>query len=184
MNIYYDSEFTGLHQATTLISIGLIAETGERFYAEFSDYNQSQVNEWIKANVIDKRILCHTNGGNGVDLHGFVGDKQFIKDRLESWLSRFNHVQIISDVAHYDFVLFCELFGGAFGLPKNVSPTCHDINQDIAKFLGISEQEAFDFNREAFCGLNIGECNKHNALWDAMIIKECHDRIKRERGNF
>ena len=34
--IFFDTEFTGLHQKTTLISIGLIAETGETFYAELN----------------------------------------------------------------------------------------------------------------------------------------------------
>ncbi len=34
MNIYFDTEFTGLHKNTTLISIGMIAENGRTFYAE------------------------------------------------------------------------------------------------------------------------------------------------------
>jgi hypothetical protein len=36
--IFFDTEFTGLHQGTTLISIGLISECGKTFYAEFTDY--------------------------------------------------------------------------------------------------------------------------------------------------
>jgi uncharacterized protein YprB with RNaseH-like and TPR domain len=32
---YFDTEFTGLHQNTTLISIGLIADTGDT-YAELT----------------------------------------------------------------------------------------------------------------------------------------------------
>jgi len=34
--IFFDTEFTGLHKDTTLISIGLIAEDGRTFYAEFN----------------------------------------------------------------------------------------------------------------------------------------------------
>jgi hypothetical protein len=34
--IFFDTEFTGLHQGTTLISIGLISECGKTFYAEFT----------------------------------------------------------------------------------------------------------------------------------------------------
>lgn len=37
MIIFFDTEFTGLHKDTTLISIGLVSETGEKFYAEFDD---------------------------------------------------------------------------------------------------------------------------------------------------
>lgn len=34
--IFFDTEFTGLHQNTTLISIGLVSDEGERFYAELT----------------------------------------------------------------------------------------------------------------------------------------------------
>jgi hypothetical protein len=52
--VFFDTEFTGLHQGTTLISIGLVAETGETFYAELSDYDQTQVDDWLRENVISK----------------------------------------------------------------------------------------------------------------------------------
>jgi len=181
VEIYYDAEFTGLHQNTTPISMGFVAETGETFYAEFTDYEEAQVNSWIQENVLDKRILCHTNGGNGIDLHGFVGSRTFVKEKLESWLLQFDQVQIVSDVPHYDWVLFCQLWGNAFNIPDNVSKTPHDINQDIAGFLGISEAEAFDINREKFCGLVAGEGDKHNALWDAKVIKACRDKMRLPR---
>ena len=32
MKIFFDTEFTGLHKNTTLISIGLVSETGDEFY--------------------------------------------------------------------------------------------------------------------------------------------------------
>lgn len=37
MKIFFDTEFTGLHKDTTLISLGMISEDGRRFYAEFND---------------------------------------------------------------------------------------------------------------------------------------------------
>ena len=52
MKIFFDTEFTGLHQKTTLISIGLISEDGSTFYAEFTDYDKSQIDDWIEKNVI------------------------------------------------------------------------------------------------------------------------------------
>ena len=38
--IYYDAEFTGLHINTTLISIGMVSDSGSFFYAEFNDYDK------------------------------------------------------------------------------------------------------------------------------------------------
>lgn len=52
MNLYFDTEFTGLHKNTTLISIGIIADDGKEFYGEFTDYDESLLDDWIKKNVI------------------------------------------------------------------------------------------------------------------------------------
>jgi len=55
--IFFDTEFTGLHQNTTLISLGMISECGKTFYAEFTDYDKSQVDDWIRENVVEKLVL-------------------------------------------------------------------------------------------------------------------------------
>lgn len=178
--IYFDTEFTGLHQETTLISMGLVSDTGRKFYAEFSDYDHEQCDEWIQANVISKLLYSDKLFTGDITTSDFAmrGDKIAVSQCLSDWLAQFDSVQLVSDVSHYDFVLFCELFGGAFGLPKNVSPTCYDINQDIATYLNISQREAFDVNRETFSGLlfTIG-LKTHNALWDAEVIKKCYEII-------
>ena len=58
MKVFFDTEFTGLHQNTTLISIGMVAEDGQAsFYAEFTDYDQSQIDDWLQSNVVDKLSL-------------------------------------------------------------------------------------------------------------------------------
>ena len=43
MKIFFDTEFTGLHKNTTLVSIGMVAENGHTFYAELNDYNHNQI---------------------------------------------------------------------------------------------------------------------------------------------
>lgn len=48
MNLYFDTEFTGLHKDTTLISIGIISEEGDKFYAELTDYNDEQIDNWLQ----------------------------------------------------------------------------------------------------------------------------------------
>lgn len=52
MNLYFDTEFTGLVPGTTLISLGIVSETGDKFYAEFTDYDKTKVTPWIEENVI------------------------------------------------------------------------------------------------------------------------------------
>lgn len=190
MKLFFDTEFTGLHKRTTLISIGIVAENGNSFYAEFTDYDRGQCDEWINENVI-KHLYLSENGmheerigeKNQPQYYKTTakGDKEFITRSLSAWLSRFDSVQFISDVCHYDMVLLIDIFGGAFDLPKNVSAVCYDINQDIARHYGISDREAFDKSREdivsELCGSFIAG-DKHNALYDAEVIKAIYEEVK------
>lgn len=187
MNIYFDCEFTGLRKNTTLISLGLVSDDDKKFYAEFTDYNQVQCDQWIQENVIDKLIVsdpvsdvakCILYDKDATYVNGTTSE---IREKLEEFLSQYDNVQLVSDVCHYDMVLFIDIFGTAFKLPSNVSPSCHDINQDIALYYGISEKEAFDKSRISIINkitvmvdFPIPEKNQHNALFDAMAIKDIY----------
>lgn len=187
MKIFFDTEFTGLHKNTTLISIGLIDENERNFYAEFTDYDKSQCDDWIKEHVIDNLLYKHFDkegDPNTISIFGnkyyAKGDKRYIKNQLIEWLSEYDSVELVSDVCHYDMVLLIDLFGTAFDLPQNINPACHDINQDIARYYEISEKEAFDFSREEILQNNVIviDGDKHNSLYDAKVIKTIYEIIK------
>lgn len=178
--VFFDTEFTGLHQNTTLVSIGLIAETGEKFYAEFTDYDKSQVDEWIQKNVIEKLTLQHEQR-KLVKLFGIgktdtvIGTKDEIAEYLEVWLHQFDKVEMWSDCLSYDWVLFCNIFGHAFKVPSNVYYIPFDICT-LFKANGIDP----DISREKYA---FGEVytemldKKHNALWDAEVIFTCYKKL-------
>ena len=185
MNLFFDCEFTGLRKDTTLVSIGIVAENGKKFYAEFSDCDESQCDDWIKENVLKHTILAGNDTlaarlGEDSNTTVVLGSKADIRYELGEWLKQFDGVQFVSDVCRYDMVLLIDIFGGAFDLPKNISAVCHDINQDIAKHYGISEREAFDKSREdivaELCGSIIAG-DKHNALYDAEVIKAIYEEV-------
>ena len=54
MKIFFDTEFTGLHKHTTLISIGMIDEDGRIFSGEFIYYQNILIN---KVNQIQHQYL-------------------------------------------------------------------------------------------------------------------------------
>ena len=187
MKIFFDTEFTGLHKNTTLISIGLVTENGKTFYAEFTDYDESQCDDWIKENVISHlsnkgaRGFVATSCIDGINTR-VIGNKSYVQDQLKVWFSRFNNekIELVSDVCHYDMVLFIDIFGSAWDIPNNINPACHDINQDIARYYEIDEVEAFDYSREQIlenCDYHI-EGDKHNALYDAKVIKFIYELIR------
>ncbi len=180
MNIFFDTEFTGLHKNTTLISIGLVAEDGREFYAELTDYDKKQVNRWIDENVIanlrNLQPLGKPNSPAVWPPNCYCGNTKRIAIELRRWFAEFKEpVQLISDVCAFDWVLFCNLFGGAFEIPKAVSPAPVDINQMIAAHLQCTPTEAFNVSREELADFPDGQ--KHNALWDAQCIKTIWDKI-------
>ncbi|PXV88446.1 uncharacterized protein DUF5051 [Lachnotalea glycerini] len=179
MKIFFDTEFTGLHKNTTLISIGLISEDRRQFYAELIDYNENHCDTWIKENVIKHLRKTDWREKRGTYIPNYhIGAKQEIGKSLDNWLVQFEEVELVSDVCHYDMVLLIDLFATAFNMPNNVAHACYDINQDIARKYGISMKEAFDKSREDILYQHYKENkvqgDKHNALYDAKVIRELY----------
>lgn len=182
MKIFFDTEFTGLHKDTTLISIGLISEDRRCFYAELTDYKRTLSDadnwNWIEENVIANLYKSKSENDRKYIPNYHIGTKDDIALDLVIWFSQFDKVELVSDVCHYDMVLLIDLFGTAFDLPDNVSASCYDINQDIARYYKISQSEAFDKSREEILwdrwkdGSVSGD--KHNSLYDAKVIRELY----------
>jgi len=169
MNVYFDTEFTGLHQYTTLISIGCVSEDGKQFYAQLSDYDEDQVNDWIRENVLAHLWYGDHSAGQVPD---FIGTHEQIARCLAEWLSQWPQVVMFSDCLAYDWVLFCELFGGALNIPQNV----YYIPVDLATALLMHNVDP-DINREEFASMSDG-ATKHNAAWDAKVIRQCFLKLR------
>ncbi len=175
---FFDTEFTGLHQKTTLISICLIAEGGRKFYAEFTDYDKNQVDEWLQKNVVDKLYLTDSDKGRRFEDCRIKGDTEMIRNELERWLSQFDLVEMWSDCLSYDWVLFCQLFGHAFKIPKSVYYIPFDICT-MFKLKGIDPDiNREDFAKEILTRENFQAGPKHNAHWDATVIKACYEKLQ------
>lgn len=199
MKIYFDTEFTGLKKDTTLVSIGLITEDNESFYAELTDFDKSYKDEWFVNNVLNNLLLDKEKNAKKKTPEVFVyktkeeyfiadkmvrGTKNEVSYELYRWLKDFVSIQLVSDVCHYDMVLFIDLFGGAFDMLPSITPACHDINQDIAEFCKITEREAFEKNREKLLlenGIQLPKGKKHNSMYDAKIIKMIDEMIRRNK---
>lgn len=198
VRFYFDTEFTGLQKYTDLISIGIFAESGNFFYAEFTDYDKDKCNDWINENVIKNLLLTDVPEGAHLDMARkdmlVKGDKNRVRASLIMWLGNLaygENWEFVSDVCHYDMVLLIDLLSGggtAFDCPKAFSPVCVDINSRIARKFKTSEYKAFDASRERaldvilkkeypevyarYDAIGEYEINKHNALFDALVIRE------------
>lgn len=167
--LFFDTEFTGLHQKTTLISIGIVADNGKTFYAELTDYDQSQLDDWLRKNVIANLYLEDDTYCNLTDMNVvFKGNSSDLRRNLLKWFSgNFDSVQMWSDCLAYDWVLFCQIFTHAFNIPNQI----YYIPFDICPLL-LEKTGNANINREEYSEFK-GNVKKHNALYDAEIIKAC-----------
>ncbi len=166
MNIFFDTEFTGLRKDTDLISIGMVTEDDIEFYAEVSDYRKELLNDWLEENVIANLFGTVGYITNKHDLQYSI--RNFFKNYCKS--EQGEVVYMWSDCLAYDWVLFCDIFGSAFHIPKNVYYIPFDICT-LFQLKGIDP----DINREEFSELSYKK--KHNALLDARIIKACYEKL-------
>lgn len=184
--IYFDTEFTGLHKNTTLISIGIVTDTNQFFYAELNDYDKAQIDPWLEENILSHLLFKDEESAlketsDGVYMKGSSSE---VRDAIEKWgsslITEGEQLEVWSDVLAYDWVLFNHLWGTAFDLP----PMFYYIPCDLATALRLKGIDP-DISREELVDgfiklpdLEPKVLAKHNALWDAFIIKACLEAIE------
>jgi len=174
--IFIDFEFTGLHQSTSPISMGVARDDGLCFYGEFVDYDISQVDGWLRDNIIGDLSIPsgEVYRWDCGDLW-VSGSKKEVRREFEGWLGDRQGIEVWADCPAYDWVLFCELWGGALNIPD----IFYYIPFDLATLFKARGYNP-DISREEFSGVH-GQ--RHHSLCDALMIKACWDRLERiERG--
>lgn len=192
--VYFDCEFTELSRRGTLISIGLIDEWSHTFYAEFTDYDDDHLSDWVKENVIAKlkladgtfnRVIATDDNVPDIEM---CGDSEKIKKALGLWFQEIllhnykvhgseEQIQFHTDCYAYDWMLFCELmWGNGFDIPVTFSY----IPIDLSTALWADNIDP-DYSREKYAGvLPDDDAEKHNSLWDAKIIRRCFYELRGE----
>lgn len=175
MKVFFDTEFTELRQDAKLISIGLIADDGRTFYAESNEYKREDLSDWHIENVYNhlkfnasNEIFVRTPASAAFNYH-IKSNEATIGHTLREWLSPYKEVEMWSDCLAYDWVLFNNLYGTAFDIPYNIYYIPFDIST-MFKLHGVDP----DINREEFSGT---EGIKHNAIHDAIVIRDCYHKL-------
>ncbi len=164
--IFFDTEFTDLKQNAELISIGLITMSGEKLYLQCR-YNENKVSAFVKEHVapyMDPNVPRFT--------------KETTRSVLSAWLAQQyeasggKEIIMVSDCYAYDWMLFCNLFGGAMGIPRFV----YYIPLDLSTALYMKGVDP-DINRIEYSGIEPGNIKQHNALDDAIVIRACWKKL-------
>lgn len=116
MRYFLDFEFIEDGRTIDPISIGIVAEDGREFYAEFP-FEPTKANDWVKKNVIPQ-------------LKGppFVKPSRMVKEDILKFVGK-DKPEFIAYYADYDWVCFCQIFGRMIDLPKHFPMYCLDIKQ-------------------------------------------------------
>lgn len=152
MRFFFDTEFLEDGKSIELISIAIVNEQGDEYYACVKDADWDRINKdaWLKQHVLpqlpdDDDPAWKTKAQIAKEIVAFVGDYP------EFW----------ADFSSYDWVALCQLYGKMIHLPDTWPQFCRDIQQ-LKELVGIDEFPA------------MGD-NEHNALVDARETKARFD---------
>ncbi|MEM7571688.1 MAG: 3'-5' exoribonuclease [Bacteroidota bacterium] len=197
--LFLDTEFSALTQDAALLSLALVDEQGRWFYAVFTDSNWDGLSDWHQENVVPFLLLSPTQIEQLPAAGTYLkGDRAAVKLSLSNWLSSYEQIEIWADVPAYDWVLFCELFGGALSLPENIHYIVRDLatllemkgyNPDIDRFTFAHESTEKNENQDQW-STSAGPARKqsvsglvrHNALGDALTSKAVFEKIWQVNG--
>lgn len=149
MLIFFDTEFTDLHWQAKLISIGLIAENGQTFYAELNDtYQRKDCNAFVC------EVVLPLLDGNEVQLTWPA-----LALRLGNWIESFEQpITLATDIQDWDWSWIQKLFPSPGTWPANLAckPAILVFDADVGERFNVAQEEAFA------AGLR-----RHHALDDA-----------------
>jgi hypothetical protein len=133
MRFWFDTEFIEDGKTIDLISIGIFAEDGRKFYAESAECILSRADPWVQAHVFPH--LTGRKTSRALIAQSLV---EFMGEEPEIW----------AYYADYDWVALCQLFGQMIDLPKDWPKFCLDVKQ-LAFSLGnppLLKQESAEHN--------------------------------------
>jgi hypothetical protein len=181
--IYYDTEFLETGSSIDLISIGLVAETGEELYCVVADddlMDRIARHPWLNKHVMPSLPVTINYDRFHIDGHGDhpvsswkwdldhadwpdVLPRSVIADKVRQFIRSFPDPQLWAWYGAYDHVALCWLWGRMIDLPTGIPMWTNDIQQE-AQRLGdprMPEQPA----------------GEHNALEDARFNLVRHQHL-------
>jgi hypothetical protein len=151
-NIFIDTEF--IEETMELISIGIVKDTGETYYAVSNEFNAENASDWVKKNIL--ATLDKTDAKS----------IKKIRDEIKDFLLDVKEPKFIGYFCAYDYVLWSKIFGSFDDYPKNYPMYFVDLKQDM-------DRMSFPKNLKPI------NDNEHHALSDALHIREMYDLVKK-----
>ncbi len=151
MRIFFDTEFTGLSSEPRLLSIGLVADSGEELYIEFTNgWSEDNCSYWVMNNIVP--LL-----GNGERLT----QRDAVK-RIIAWLSSFDIPPTLLGETTWDTILLTELM-------KEYATTPDRFRVEVLEYSGKDQANSFEEEKRSY--FESHKLTPHHALADAHAFR-------------
>lgn len=150
MRYYFDTEFLDDGRIIDLISIGIVNEDDETYYAVSVDFDESTATDWLRKHVLN-HIPRAFKRKPRTQIAAEVNE--FLNGATEIW----------GWYPAYDWVALCQLYGPMIGRPAHFPKRPNDLKQLAESRPGII------LPRQAG--------TKHHPLEDAKWVKAAHETI-------
>jgi len=132
MRYFIDTEFIEYPNTIELISIGIVDENDNEFYAVSCEWQINHADDWVKKNVIAQLPDDHfwkTIPEIKRGILGFVGCDDSDQEDPMYFPGEWEEPEFWADWGAYDWVVFCWIFGKMIDLPKGWPMFIRDIQQ-------------------------------------------------------
>lgn len=160
MRYFLDTEFVDDGRGPLiLLSLGLVAEDGRELYLVSSEWQDADLNPWVRENVIP-----------------YLGDGprdtlSAICTRVEEFLDGDTAPEVWGYFSAYDWFLFCRLWGEWAAMPKILPKVCMDLRQ-WALQIGVGSTEY----KSAVPQLGTAHNALEDARWNRLLWAYLRDR--------
>ena len=152
MKFYFDTEFLDDGHTIELISIGIVNEAGQEYYAVNSEFDEGSATEWLQT-----RVLAHIPRDFKRKLHINIAQE------VQAFLRCPDGAELWGWYPAYDWVALCQLYGPMVNRPRHFPKRANDLKQTLD---ALPPDSSFVLPRQTG--------TKHNALEDAKWVKDAH----------
>ena len=120
MRYFYDTEFIEDGNTIQLVSIGIVSERGEEYYAVSTEFDPHRANAWVRKNVLNKLPPRSASV--------WKSNAQIRREVLR-FLTTDGRPDLWAWVGAYDHVVLVQLWGDMSGLLQHLPRFTHELKQ-------------------------------------------------------
>lgn len=139
MKIFYDTEFLENGTTVRLISIGMVAEDGRKYYAVVQDLNLMEDvshHTWLRENVFPFLPVSHIDnlGAHWNPKHEDyknIKSRKVIAKEIRKFVADTPNPEFWAWYGAYDHIALAQLYGTMMDLPSDFPMWTNDIRQEL-----------------------------------------------------